>query len=303
VATVDEVLRPAIGRLRDAGSESPRLDAELLLGHALGVERTTLIAHPDLPLGPEAAAAFEATLARREAGEPVAYIRGFKEFRGIAFSVDDRALIPRPETEVLVELAEEEVLRRLTSAPRTAASRPLRLVDVGTGSGTIAVALAVALRKRGAAGEVRILATDVSGDALQVARENAVGHGVAEGMEFEEADLLPAGADRFDVVLANLPYVASGAIDGLPIAASFEPRTALDGGADGLDLVRRLLALLPEALADGGVALLEIGSDQPEAIRDAVQTTLPGWDVRVEPDLTDHPRVAVVRRGRSDVRT
>ena len=303
MATVDEVLRAAIRRLRDAGSESPRLDAELLLAHALGVERTTLIAHPDLPLGPEAAAAFEATLARREAGEPVAYIRGFKEFRGIAFSVDDRALIPRPETEVLVELAEEEVLRRLTSSPRTADSRPLRLVDVGTGSGTIAVALAVALRKRGATGEVRILATDVSGDALQVARENAVGHGVAEGMEFEEADLLPAGADRFDVVLANLPYVASGAIDGLPIAASFEPRTALDGGADGLGLVRRLLALLPEALADGGVALLEIGSDQPEAMREAVETSLPGWDVRVEPDLTDHPRVAVVRRGPSDART
>jgi release factor glutamine methyltransferase len=302
VATVDEVLRAAIARLRDAGSESPRLDAELLLGHALGVERTTLIAHPDLPLGPEAAAAFEATLARREGGEPVAYIRGFKEFRGIAFSVDDRALIPRPETEVLVELAEEEVLRRLTSSPRTAAGGVLRLVDVGTGSGTIAVALAVALRRRGAAGEVRILATDVSGDALQVARENAVGHGVADAMEFEEADLLPPGGDRFDVVLANLPYVASGAIAGLPIAASFEPRRALDGGADGLDLVRRLLALLPEALADGGVALLEIGSDQPEAIRDAVATTLPGWDVRVEPDLTDHPRVAVVRRGRSDVR-
>jgi release factor glutamine methyltransferase len=115
-------------------------------------------------------------------------------------------------------------------------------------------------------------------------------------MEFEEADLLPSAAGKFDVVVANLPYVSSGAVDGLPIAASFEPRAALDGGPDGLDLVRRLLALLPDALADGGVAMLEIGSDQPEAIREAVSMALPGWALSVEPDLADHPRVAVIRR-------
>ena len=296
MATVEAVLRASIARLRDAGSESPRLDAELLLGHALGIDRARLLAHPDLPLGAEAAAAFEATLARREAGEPVAYIRGFKEFRGIAFSVDSRALIPRPETELLVDLAEREILRRLTSAPRVTGAPPLRIVDVGTGSGTVAVSVAAALRRRGVGGDVEILATDTSSDALQVARENAVGHGVADRIEFAEADLLPPDSGPFDVVLANLPYVASGDVDRLPVAASFEPRTALDGGSDGLHVIRRLLARLPDALVADGAALVEIGSDQAAAMGDAVAAELPGWSIRIEPDLAGHPRVAVVER-------
>src|SRR5579859_4648555 len=148
MATVAELLTSGTARLRSAGSESARLDAELLLGHAIGAERTVIVAHADAPVGSDAAQRFETDLIRREAGEPVAYIRGFKEFYGIAFSTDSRALIPRPETERIVELAEREVLRLLTAAPRPIGSPPLRIVDVGTGGGTIAVALGVVLRRR-----------------------------------------------------------------------------------------------------------------------------------------------------------
>ncbi len=295
MARVEELLRAAVGRLRASGSESARLDAELLLGHAIGADRTAILAHPEALVSDAAAERFAADVARRETGEPVAYIRGFKEFYGLAFSVDARALIPRPETERLVELAESEVMRRLTSAPRPPGTPPLRIVDVGAGAGPIAVSLAVALRGRRVFEDVEILGTDESTDALALARENAVGHGVADRVRFVEADLLPpVVAEPFDLVLANLPYVRSDAIAGLPIAASFEPRAALDGGPDGLAVIRALLGRLPEALAPGGVALVEIGADQGTAIVAAVDDLLAGWGCTVEPDLAGLPRVARV---------
>jgi len=296
VATVDELLRSGIERLRAAGSESPRLDAELLLGHAIGADRTVIAAHPDALVGDGPAERFEAGLARREAGEPVAYIRGFKEFFGQAFATDARALIPRPETERLVELAEAETLRRLAAAPRPRGTQPLRIADVGTGAGTIAVALAVALRRRGVTTEVEILATDVSADALALAVENAVGHSVADRIEFAETDLLPGGVRPFDLVLANLPYVPSADLPRLPIAASFEPSLALDGGPDGLAIVGRLLERLPNMLVHGGHALIEIGSDQEGAALDLAGRALPGWTASVEVDLSGSPRVLRVER-------
>jgi release factor glutamine methyltransferase len=296
VATVGSLLESAVTRLRASGSESPRLDAELLLGHAVGVDRTAIVAHPEAPVGVDAAAAFERDLARRVAGEPVAYIRGFKEFYGLAFSVDARALIPRPETEVLVELALDEILHRLTSAPRPPGMPPLRIADVGTGAGTIAVSLAVTLRRRGAGPDVSFLATDVSDEALQLAKENAVGHGVADGMAFATADLLPPVVAPLDVILANLPYVRSSVVPTLPVAASFEPDVALDGGTDGLGPIERLLGRLPDVLTPDGVALFEIGSDQADEMAALVARTLPEWTCRVEPDLADHPRVAIVDR-------
>lgn len=296
MATVEELLRGAIERLRAAGSESPRLDAELLLGHAIGADRTVLAAYPEALVGDGSAERFEADLARRELGEPVAYIRGFKEFYGQAFATDPRALIPRPETERLVELAEAETIRRLAAAPRPAGTPPLRIVDVGTGAGTIAVALAVALRRRGAGAEVEILATDVSADALALAIENSVGHSVADLIEFAEADLLPDGVRPFDLVLANLPYVPSADVPRLPVAASFEPAVALDGGADGLSVVGRLLERLSDALAPGGLALLEIGSDQADAVLALIARVLPGWPATVERDLAGAPRVARIAR-------
>jgi release factor glutamine methyltransferase len=298
MATARELLEAGIERLRAAGSESARLDAELLLAHANGVDRTVILAHPDAPVGTGPAEAYEASLARRAAGEPVAYIRGIKEFHGLALSVDPRALIPRPETEQLVEAGLAEVMRRLTSGERpVGAAAPLRVLDVGTGSGAIAVALGVALRgRRVPAEEVEIVALDVAPDALDLARENAVGHAVGDRLRFVAADLVPPGTLDWDVVLANLPYVRSDAMAGLPVATSFEPALALDGGPDGLGVIGRLLDRLPTALTTDGAALLEIGGDQGEAIVDLVAERLPGWACSVAADLGGLPRVARVER-------
>ena len=298
--TTRELLAEGAERLRASGSETARLDAELLLGDAVGVGRTVILAHPEAPVGEDAAARYRDGIERRAAGEPVAYIRGMKEFFGLAFTVDRRALIPRPETERLVELAEAEIRARLRS--RHAAGRRIRVVDVGTGSGAIAVTLAVRLRALQALAAVELLATDAAEDALQLARENAVGHAVADAIEFRRSDLLGAwvGAEdepSFDLVLANLPYVRHDAIPGLPVAASFEPVAALDGGHDGLSVIGRLLEQLPSSLSADGAALLEIGGDQGDAIAERAGALLPGWRCTVALDLAGLPRVARLERG------
>jgi release factor glutamine methyltransferase len=304
-ASTGALLREGAERLRAAGSETPRLDAELLLGHALAVGRTVILAHPETPVGADAARRYRADIERRAMGEPVAYLRGIKEFYGLAFQADPRALIPRPETERLVELAWSEILRRLGAATRGPGDPPVRIVDIGTGSGAIAVALAVALRGSRALDAVEIVAVDISPDALDLARANAVGHGVADRIAFAEADLLPwapsgdspdAPAQPFDMVIANLPYVRHDAMASLPPATSFEPALALDGGADGLEILARLLDRLPDALADAGVALLEIGADQAAGIVALAAARLPGWTCAVELDLAGLPRVARLAR-------
>lgn len=294
VQTTGGLLQAGADRLRQAGSETPRLDAELLLGTAVGAGRTAVVAHPEAPVGPDAARRYQADIERRATGEPVAYIRGLKEFYGLAFGVDPRALIPRPETERLVELAETEVMRRLGLA--SPGAEPLRIVDVGTGSGAIAVALVASLRRRGAAEAIEMLATDVSADALDLARENAVGHAVGDRVTFEVADLLPDHPAPFDLVLANLPYVRHDAMAGLPIATTFEPALALDGGLDGLEVIGRLMDRLPGTLAADGVVLLEIGADQGEAIVALVASRLPAWSCLVELDLAGLPRVVRITR-------
>jgi release factor glutamine methyltransferase len=293
---VGQLLLAATERLRRSGSETPRLDAEVLLSHLIGVDRASLIAHVDADVGSASAAAFEAAVSRRVQGEPVAYIRGFKEFYGIVIAVDRRVLIPRPETELLVDLALARIGSRLTSAPRPPGTAELAVADVGTGSGAVAVSLAVECRRRGYAGDVRLLASDTSTDAIQLARENAVGHGVADMIDFAESDLLdelPAG--MFDVVCANLPYIPSAVVPQLPVAASFEPRSALDGGPDGLDVVRRLMDQLPRRLGGSGVALVEIGSDQSGAVVAEAGRRLPGWSCDVHADLGGSPRVVELR--------
>ena len=288
-------------RLRAAGSDTPRLDSELLLAFAIGVDRTAVIAHGDAPDGVDAESQYLALIDRRELGEPVAYLRGIKEFHGIALSVDARALIPRPETELLVDRAIAEVMAGLTGGVDRAG--PLRVVDVGTGSGAVVVALAIALRaRRVPPTDIEISAVDISTDALDLARENAVVHGVGDRIAFESADLLPPAARSrpYDLVLANLPYVRTSELDALagrPVSTTFEPRLALDGGADGLAVIGRLLDQLPSGLADGGVALLEIGAHQGPAIAALTDERLPGWSCDIVPDLAGLPRVVALRRG------
>jgi release factor glutamine methyltransferase len=284
-------------RLRAAGSESARLDAELLLADAIGVGRTVIVAHVGASVGPDAVARYRASLDRRANGEPVAYIRGIKEFYGLAFAVDARALIPRPETERLVELADAEVRRRLGAL---AAGSRVSVVDVGTGSGAIIVALAVGFGRRKSLDAVDLVATDLSDDALDLARENAVAHAVGESIQFARCDLLAdatiAAHGPFELLLANLPYVRHDVVPALPVAASFEPVIALDGGVDGLEVIERLLEQLPEHLADGGLALLEIGADQGELIVQRCGEVLAGWRCEVRTDLAGLPRVARIER-------
>jgi release factor glutamine methyltransferase len=297
MARTRELVDAAAERLRAAGSETPRLDSELLLAFAIGVDRTAVIAHGDAPVGSDAEAAFQVLVTRREAGEPVAYLRGMKEFHGIALTVDRRALIPRPETEELVDRAIDEVMNRLTAAFRDA---PLRVVDVGTGSGAIAVSVAVSLRaRRVPAADVSILAVDADPEAVDLARENAVSHGVGDRLAFDEADLLPEGDGTWDIIVANLPYVRSDVVDDLErqrLSPAFEPRRALDGGPDGLAVIGRLLDRLPDALATDGVALLEIGADQGEAVVALAADRLPGWSCTVVADLAGLPRIARLAR-------
>jgi release factor glutamine methyltransferase len=236
-------------------SETPRLDAELLLGSVLGVERARLVVDARRELDPPVVARFDALVARRAACEPVAYILGFKAFRRIVLSVDRRVLIPRPETELLVEVG-------LTLPPGAS------VVDVGTGSGAVALAL------KDERPDLDVWATDVSSDALAVARENGTRLGI--GVEFVQADLLDGVSRRFDAVLANLPYVAEGS-ELPPDIAAYEPDLALFGGPDGLDPVRRLLPMVAGVpllalevwLADAAASLLEAaGFASVERVRD-----------------------------------
>lgn len=295
--TVGDLVSEAMERLRAAGCESPRLDAELLLGHVLGLDRTTVIAHHAAPVGAVAAEAFESAVRRREAREPVAYIRGFREFHGLAFQTDPRALIPRPETELMVDTAVGEVVARLAARPRSPGAPELRVADIGTGSGAIAVSLVVALRKRRMDGEVLVIATDSSPEALELAKENAVGHAVGDRIVFVHADLLPPNVDPpYAVICANLPYVATGDIDELEPELAYEPRLAFDGGADGLDVIRGFLDRLPDVLAYRGTALLEIGADEEMALLAAVEERLPGWRCVIATDLAGEPRLARVER-------
>ena len=294
-STIGKLIQHAAGILRASGSETPRLDAELLLGHVLGVGRSLLLAEPELQVSEPQQRALAGLIERRASGEPVAYIRGLKEFYGLVLSVDRRSLIPRPETELLVDLGLARIAFALTDRPRSATDGPLLVWDVGTGSGAVAVALAVECRRRRYKPDVHLRATDISADAISLATENAVAHGMADSIDLAIADLTALPSVRpADLLLANLPYVPSAVVPVLPVAASFEPVAALDGGPDGLAVIRRLLGELPAALATGGRALLEIGSDQSDAVAAAVAAQLPAWKLSVHDDLDGRPRVAEI---------
>jgi release factor glutamine methyltransferase len=281
---VGTALRRATDRLRASGSPTPRLDAEVLLAHVAGRDRSWVLAHPEAVL--DDPASFDAAIERRATGEPVAYIRGFKDWHSLRIRTDARALIPRPETELLADAALAEVARRLAND-----GRPIMAWEVATGSGAVAVALALELRDEIARGRVRLVATDLSEPALALAAENLEAHGVTGLVTLERADLLaPAGDDlpRPDVVVANLPYVASAEVDARQGSLGFEPRVAVDGGPDGLVVLHRLLDELPSRAAEGATVLLEIGVGQAEVVAE-----LAGPDARLSivPDLAGLDRV------------
>jgi release factor glutamine methyltransferase len=255
-----------------------RRDAEFLLMHAIGCDRAYLLSHPETELTAEQAAVYEGWLARRARNEPVQYIVGEQEFFGLKFRVTPDVLIPRPETEHLVEAA-------LARADKGA---PLRIADVGTGSGAIAVALAHVLPN------ARITALDVSLAALDVARDNAERHRIAPRIEFVESDLLAeVRGESFDLIVANPPYVAQGELLE-PQVGDFEPSLALYAGVDGLDVYRRLIPQAGAVLKPDGWLLMEIGHGQ----RETVAEMLAGWEnVSFVNDLQGIPRVACAQVG------
>jgi release factor glutamine methyltransferase len=243
-----EVLKGASDYLGKQGVESPRLNAEHLLAHVLGVKRLELYLQFDRPLGEKERSPLRELVRKRGTGIPLQHLLGTVEFCGRVFKSDSRALIPRPETEQLVE-------RALTYAAITS------ILDVATGSGIIPISLALERP------EASVTATDISPDALSLARENASLLG-AERILFHETDLMPPGEERFDLITANLPYIPSNEIPGLSREVRHDPLLALDGGADGLDLLRRLIPPASARLSSGGHLLLEIGAGQSEAVID-----------------------------------
>jgi release factor glutamine methyltransferase len=255
-----------------------RRDAELLLLNVTGHDRAFLLTHPDAELAREQLTTYEGWIARRARHEPVQYIIGEQEFYGLALRVTPDVLIPRPETEHLVEALLE----------RVAHDASLRIADVGTGSGAIAIAIAHTLPL------VNIIALDCSLPALAVARQNAERHNVAERIRFLESNLLAVVAsEKFDAVVSNPPYVPDGEVLEAQVH-DYEPVSALYAGTSGLDIYRRLIPQARDVLEPGGWLMMEFGHGQ----RDALAGLLTGWDgVEFVDDLQGIPRVAVARRG------
>ena len=285
--TLNEVLLAIRQRLQQAQIEDAGLEAEVLVRHALSIDRAHLYSNMGSSLGDEMVTYLYTLVRRRLQSEPTAYITGHREFYGLEFEVNRDVLIPRPETETLVEAA-IEIVRAATESYATA---PL-LADVGTGSGAIAVSLAVNLP------DASIFAIDRSAGALDMARKNAERHGVQERITFLEGDLLAPLREPVHVIAANLPYINTDDWRELPPEIRIhEPRLALDGGEDGLDLIRRLLDDAPRYLIEGGVVLAEFGIGQQNFLLNYARMSYAS--VTVRPDLAGRPRVLIARAQQS----
>jgi release factor glutamine methyltransferase len=278
---MEHVLLSDIAEQLKPVSDTPALDASVLLAHIVGKPRTWVVAHPEMILTPEQQEQMEASLRRLAGGEAFPYVLGHWEFFGLDFDVTPDVLIPRPETETLVE----EAITWLQRHPGRS-----RVADVGTGSGAIAIAIALHVPS------VHILATDISADALRVAKQNAEKHRVSRQIEFVECDLLPARSlhdDRrstLDLLCANLPYIPTDTLHHLAVFGR-EPSIALDGGPDGLDLYRRLFARAPEWMATGGKLLLEIESTQGAKIQALTKDTFGTARLHLHRDLAGRDRL------------
>jgi release factor glutamine methyltransferase len=281
--TAGHILRESARCIQAAtGSDEAHLEAELLLRHALVVSREQLYLRLANSLTETQVRSFEALVRRRLSHEPMAYITGKREFFGLEFEVTPAALIPRPETETLVE-AVIEFCPRIHDGPIT-------MADVGVGCGTIGVSLAHSLPA------VRVIAIDQAADALALARRNAEKHRVTEGIDFREGDLLAPLTEPVDVIAANLPYVRRADWEALPPEIrDWEPRLALDGGEDGLRVIERLLREAPRHLAPSGALFAEIGDDQGPAAMGMARDAFPNGSVEVIQDLAHRDRVLVVR--------
>ena len=274
-ATAGDALQAARARLAST-SQYPRRDGELILAHVLGCDQTALLTHPERPLSTKEAEQFEALLKRRLASEPVQYLTGTQEFFGLLFEVSPDVLIPRPETEHLVEA----VLDRFNRDANP------RIVDVGTGSGAIAVAIAHALPRS------RVTAMDLYPSALEIARRNAERHGVIDRVTLLQSDLLAAASSQeFDAVVSNPPYIADGEVLEVQVA-NYEPSSALYAGPTGLEIYQRLIPQARTVLKPRGWLIMEIGYGQEAALG----ALLAGWrEVSFVPDLQGLPRVALAR--------
>ncbi len=278
--TIRRLLDWTRGHFEKQDVDAPRLTAELLLGSILKLARVQLYMDLERPLSKDELASYKALIQRRLAGEPTQYLLGQKEFYGRPFAVDSRVLIPRSETELLVEA----VLRALPK------DQPARVLDLCTGSGCIAISIAAERE------QASVWASDVSADALAVAKANAEALGVDSRVTFFQGDLfapIPPGA-TFDVIVSNPPYIATGELAGLQREVQKEPKLALDGGADGLVLLGKIVEQATARLKPGGLLALELGDDQGAAVQ--TQLTRSAYlDVRIEKDLARLDRLAFGR--------
>jgi release factor glutamine methyltransferase len=266
-----QALNRARGTLAQGNIEDAPLEGELLLRHVLGISRTQLYLDLDHKLSPSHEEALSQLIKRRLSGEPAAYITAHSEFYGLDFYVDPRVLIPRPESELLVE-------RTISLAK----NHPLSTIaEVGTGSGAIAISLALELPG------AKIYATDISAPALEVARVNCQRHGVMDRVCLLHGDMLDPLPEAVDLIIANLPYVRNSELSGL----RFEPRLALDGGSDGMGKIRRLCRQAGGKLRPGGCLLLEIGEGQGKDVTTLLNALFPQAEIEVIPDLSGIERV------------
>ncbi|MCB2178467.1 peptide chain release factor N(5)-glutamine methyltransferase [bacterium] len=261
-------------------TETASLDAQVLLAHVTGRDRTWVLAHPEYSLDTEETIHLADALAQLSAGVPLPYVLGEWEFFGLPFVVTPRVLIPRPETELLVEIA----LSWMANHPEKSG-----VIEVGTGSGCIAVSLAA--NRSG----LHLTATDISPEALEVARRNAQINGVAARIDFQQANLLDGMAGPFDLICANLPYIPTEKLHHLPIYLR-EPTLALDGGESGLEVIERLLAQAAERLAPGGLILLEIEDSLPEETKAAARRYFPQAAITAHDDLAGLPRIVSIQQ-------
>jgi release factor glutamine methyltransferase len=277
LATLGEALSSLTRRLAPL-SETASLDSQVLLARLFHQGRAWLLAHPEVPLNSDQEAIIQAQLDRLLGGEPLPYVLGSWEFFGREFQLTPDALIPRPETELLVEQA----LDWLRAHPDRRFA-----CDVGAGSGCIAISLAASIP------DLQVLAVDISEEALQVARQNALLHDVAARIDFLRNDLLAGIDSRFDLICANLPYIPTSDLQQLAVFGR-EPSLALDGGPDGLALIRRLLVQAPERLLPGSLLLMEIEAGQGTAVASLAEQAFPTSPIRLLQDLSGRDRLLVV---------